>query len=225
MTLTLPRLLLLSLAAAFVTHTASAQELNAEQRSTLLKELEAFKAKHPTLQADFTEERTSRLLKEPVASQGTIAFQTPNKFRREIKGNSPSLTVSNGKVLWLYYPNFKEAELYTLGTRAMFDDAMAALTAGLNFGKVESFYHLHVVKEAKGYEITLTPKKSNLKRIVKELVITMADDFSVQRTEFQMPKGDRVTTRYTNTRYPDLAASTFDFAPPADANVSRPLGK
>lgn len=217
--------LLLGAATLILTGSASAQELTTEQRAAFLKELDAFKAKHPTLEADFTEERTSRLLKEPVVSKGTISFQTPNRFRREMTGDNPSLTISNGKVLWLYYPNFKEAELYTLGTRPMFDDAMAALTAGLNFGKVESFYRLNVVKEPSGYQITLTPKRSNLKRIVKELVIKMAADLSIVRTDFQMPKGDRVTTHYRNTRYPNLSAASFDFTPPADANVSRPLGK
>ncbi len=204
---------------------ASAQTLTAPERAALLERLESIKAKHPSLQANFTEERTSRLLKKPVSSAGTIAFHAPNKFRREVTGSSPSLTVSNGSVLWLYYPNFKEAELYTLGHRAMFDDAMAALTAGLNFGKVEAFYNLDVAHENPGYRVTLTPKKSNLKRIVQQLTVILDADLNVTRTDFQMPKGDRVSTVYANPRRTDLPAATFEFIPPADANVSRPLGK
>ncbi len=190
-----------------------------------MKRLDAFKANHPSLLANFTEERTSRLLKKPVSSAGTIAFQTPNKFRREVTGSNPSLTVSNGSVLWLYYPNFKEAECYTLGRRAMFDDAMAALTAGLNFGRVESYYQLDAAREGKGYRVTLTPKKSNLKRIVQQLTVVLDGDLNVERTDLLMAKGDRVSTLYTNPRHAPLPADTFEFTPPQGANISRPLGK
>lgn len=200
--------------------------LSADERTALLARLDALKVKHPSLSATFSEERTSHLLKEPVISKGTLAFHAPNKFRRELTGTSPSLTISNGQVLWLYYPNFKEAELYTLGQRAMFDDAMAALTAGLNFGQVEKFYKLDAHhRSAGGYSITLTPKKSNLKRIVQQLVVQLDTDLNVAETTLTLPKGDRVLTHYTNTNRKDLPANTFEFTPPADANISRPLGK
>lgn len=202
------------------------QALDAKAKTDLLQRLDALKQRAPSLQADFSESRNSRLLKNPVASQGTIAFSVPNRFRREVKGNNPSLTISDGKVLWLYYPNFKEAELYTLGQRAMFDDAMAALTAGLNFGQVERYYHLTASNgENGGYVITLTPKKSNLRRIVKSLTVHLDADLDVRRTEFQMPKGDAVVTEYRNVRRTQLPASTFEFTPPTGVNVSKPLGK
>lgn len=208
---------------------ANGPALTAEERGALLSRLDAIKAKSPSLSAQFSEERTSHLLKQPVISAGTIAFQAPNKFRREITGSSPSLTISDGKVLWLYYPNFKEAELYKLGQRAMFDDAMAALTAGLNFGQVEKFYKLDAFENnstaAKGYRIILTPKKSNLKRIVQQLVVLLDGDLNVHETTLTLPKGDQVLTHYTQTKRNDLPASTFDFTPPKDANISHPLGK
>lgn len=200
--------------------------LSDTERASLLSRLDTLKAKHPSLSANFTEERTSHLLKQPVISKGTIAFHAPNKFRRELTGTSPSLTVSNGKVLWLYYPNFKEAELYTLGQRAMFDDAMAALTAGLNFGQVEKFYKLDAFTlPEQGYRIILTPKKSNLKRIVQQLVVILDKELNVTETVLTLPKGDRVLTHYTHTNRSSLPASTFEFTPPKDANVSHPLGK
>jgi outer membrane lipoprotein-sorting protein len=82
--------------------------------------------KFPSLTADFAEEKTTHLLTKPLVAQGTIAFQTPNKFRRELKGNTPSITVTDGAKLWIYYPSFKTAELYTLGQRQFFDDSIAA---------------------------------------------------------------------------------------------------
>jgi hypothetical protein len=33
------------------------------------------------------EERVIRLMKKPIVSSGTVWFQSPNKFRREVKGS------------------------------------------------------------------------------------------------------------------------------------------
>ena len=80
-----------------------------------LKNLLAAIRQNRTTQADFQEQRVIRLMKNPVLSSGTVWFQPPNKFRREVKGNSASVTVSDGRELWIYYPNFKSAERYPLG--------------------------------------------------------------------------------------------------------------
>jgi outer membrane lipoprotein carrier protein len=204
----------------------AAEPLAPSQRAELLAKLQALHVKYPSFAAAFAEQRTSRLLKKPLLSTGHIAFQIPNKFRREVTGSNPSLTVSNGQELWLYYPNFKEAEHYTLGKRALFDDALAALTAGLNFARVEEFYELQITAEAGGgYQIILTPKRSNLKRIVAQLAVTLDQELEVRRTELTLPKGDQVITTYTEPKREGISASTFEFVPPAGANISRPLGK
>src|SRR5213082_3425921 len=80
-----------------------------------LKKLLAAIRQNRTTQADFQEQRMIRLMKTPILSSGKVWFQPPNKFRREVKGNSPSITVSDGRELWIYYPNFKSAERCPLG--------------------------------------------------------------------------------------------------------------
>ena len=225
------RLLCLALALINLVTVAGVPALAAEasltppQRAELLARLQALNAKSPFLAATFSEQRTSRLLNKPVTSSGTIAFEIPNKFRREITGSNPSLTISNGHQLWIYYPNFQEVEEYTLGQRAMFDDAMAALTAGLNFARVETFYTLDAAPDDSGYRLTLTPKRGNIKRIVQQLIVHLDKALDVSRTDLILPKGDRIVTTYSNARHTPLPASTFEFTPPAGAHVTRPLGK
>lgn len=203
----------------------TAADLPPAETQTLMKNLQEHRAKFPALTADFTEEKITRLLNKPLVSTGTIAFQVPNKFRREVKGSSPSLTVSDGVKLWIYYPAFKEAEFYTLGQRQFFDDSIAALTAGLNFQNVEKFYTFTAAREADGYRLALTPRSGGLRRMVQELAVCVDADFKIARTETTLPKGDRVVTTYKNQRATPLPAGTFEFAPPADARVSQPLGK
>lgn len=204
---------------------ARSAELTGPERATLLKKLREVHEKQPSLQTDFLEEKTTHLLHKPIASSGQLWFQAPDKFRREVRGHNPSTTVSNGKVLWIYYPNFQEAEFYTLGQRAFFDDSLAALTAGLNFQRIDEFYNFRAWHEDANYRLELVPKKPSLKRIVERLVLSLDNDFKPHQTELFLPKGDRLLTSYTNPNRAPLPPATFEFTPPAAAHLSRPLGK
>ena len=100
-----------------------------------LKNLLAAIRENRSTQADFQERRVIRLMKNPVLSSGTVWFQPPNKFRREVKGNSPSVTVSDGRELWIYYPNFKSAERYPLGKGSPLDATVAAIIQRRRFAR------------------------------------------------------------------------------------------
>jgi outer membrane lipoprotein-sorting protein len=213
-----------SLLAILCSFALSADSPQAAQEALLAK-LREQRAQFPAMTADFTEDRVTRLLNKPIRSSGTMAFQAPNKFRRELKGTSPSLTVCNGEELWIYYPNFKEAEHYTLGQKQFFDDSLAALTAGLNFQDVERFFRVSPSRDGDGHRILLTPKSTGLRRLLTSLTVHLNGEGIVEKTEALLPKGDRVTTTYKNVRFAKKVDAGFDFKPPADANVSSPLGK
>jgi chaperone LolA len=216
---------LLVILLSLLTLAVQAADLSPAETQALLKSLQEHRAKNPSLSADFVEERTSHLLTKPLTSEGNISFLSPNKFRREVTGSSPSLTVCNGQKLWIYYANFKEAELYTLGQKAFFDDSIAALTAGLNFQRLEQFYTCKAFREPPGYRLVLTPRGPGLRRMVKELTVWVDEDFKIERSETFLPKGDRILTTYKNQRATTLSPAIFEFTPPADAHVSQPLGK
>jgi chaperone LolA len=214
--------LLLSLVFAPFLH---AQELTPEEQKALVTKLQAHRAELPALTAEFTEERTTRLLNKPLTSNGTLSFQAPNKFRRDLRGNAPSLTVCNGKELWIYYANFKQAEHYTLGQKQFFDDSIAALTAGLNFQNVEKFFRVSAIKEGAGHRIVLTPKTSGLRKILSGLTVWMDAEGNIQKTDAALPKGDRVVTTYRNVRPTKMSDAKYDFDPPKGVEVTTPLGK
>jgi outer membrane lipoprotein-sorting protein len=218
------RFFLLLNACLLLASAAHAQQLAADEEKALLARLRENRAQFPAVAADFSEERTTRLLNKPLLSSGTIAFHSPGKFRRELKGNSPSLTVCNGSELWIFYPKFNEAEHYTLGRRQFFDDSLAALTAGLNFHDVDKYFRIAASRDGKGHRITLTPRTSGLRRILTSLTVWLNADAMLTRTEAMLPKGDRVVTSYRNVRPSKQSDARFDFTPPADAHISTPLG-
>ena len=190
-----------------------------------IEKLHAFIEQTRSAKATFSQEVTDSNGSVQQKASGTVQFQRPGKFRWTYDKPYEQVIVGDGEKLWIYYPNFKEAELYTLGQRQVFDDSIAALTAGLNFDRVQDFYRVRAFREGAGHRIVLAPKSTGLKRMVKELAVWVDDEFKIEKTEATLPKEDRVVTTYRNQKPAPIPAGTFDFTPPADAHISQPLGK
>jgi outer membrane lipoprotein carrier protein len=190
-----------------------------------LKNLLAGIRQNRSTQADFQEERVIRLMKKPVVSSGRIWFQPPNKFRREVKGNAPSTTVSDGRQLWIYYPNFKSAERYPLGKGSPLDSTVAAINSALNLENIENTFQINAAKMENGYELTLLPRTPSMKRAFQKLDLRINDNLRVERTDMLLPNGDRIVTTYSNQTRAPVPAATFEFKPPPGTEVTTPLGQ
>src|SRR6266403_3453829 len=163
-----------------------------------LKNLLAGIRQNRSTQADFQEERVIRLMKKPILSSGRIGFQPPNKFRREVKGNSPSVTVSDGRQLWIYYPNFKSAERYPLGKGSPLDSTVAAINSALNLENIENTFQINATKNDKGYDLALLPRTASMKRVFQKLDLHINESLRLERTDMLLPNGDRIVTSYSN---------------------------
>jgi outer membrane lipoprotein carrier protein len=190
-----------------------------------LRNLLAGIRQNRSTQADFQEERAIRLMKKPIVSSGRISFQPPNKFRREVKGNSPSVTVSDGSQLWIYYPNFKSAERYPLGKGSPLDSTVAAINSALNLENLENTFQINATRTDKGYELALLPRTASMKRVFQKLDLHINENLRVDRTDMLLPNGDRIVTMYSNQTRASVPASTFEFKPPAGTEVTTPLGQ
>src|SRR5438270_3635884 len=190
-----------------------------------LKNLLAGIRQNRSTQADFQEERVIRLLKKPIVSSGKIWFQPPNKFRREVKGNSPSITVSDGRQLWIYYPNFKSAERYPLGKSSPLDSTVAAINSALNLENIENTFQINATRSDKGYDLALLPRTASMKRVFQKLDLHIKENLGVERTDMLLPNGDRIVTSYSNQTRAPIPGSTFEFKLPAGTEVTTPLGQ
>ena len=201
------------------------QSLSEADVKNLLARIAERRASSPDVRADFQEQKTMHLLNKPIVSSGKIWFRAPNKFRREIGGSSPSITVSNGRDLWIFYPNFKSAEHYTLGKRSPVDAAIAAINTALNLENVEKTFQITGRKVATGYELQLLPRSPSMKRMFQKFDLRLNSDLVAARTEMTQPNGDRIVTTYSNQTRTAIPASTFEFVPPAGTAITTPLGR
>src|SRR5437763_5309847 len=219
------RVLLLLLFLLLPLRALHAEPLSPADLKSLLGRIKEKRTAAPQVQADFQEEKNVKMLNKPIVSSGKIWFQSPNKFRREAKGSSPSITVTDGQQLWIYYPKFHSAEHYSLGKHSPLEAGINAITASLNLENVEATYHISGTKEADGFQLQLLPRNPSMKRFLQTFTIRMNNDLQVTRTEMEQPNGDRIVTTYSNESRAQIPASTFEFTPPAGTEVTTPLGK
>src|SRR5436309_1191818 len=202
-----------------------AEPLSPADIKSLLERIREKRAAAPSMQADFQEQREVHLLDEPINSSGKIWFQAPNKFRVERKGNAPSITVSDGQTMWIYYPKFKSAEHYSLARRSPLDAAISAITTALNLENVENMFHIAGSKAGSGYDLELTPRNPSMKRIFQKLELHLNAELFAERTNMLQPNGNQIITTYTHPDHSALPASTFESTPPAGTEVTTPLGR
>ena len=204
---------------------AAGQQLSPGDVKSLLGRVREKRVAAPDVQADFREERAVRLMSKPVTTAGHVWFEAPSKFRREVKGNSPSISASDGHQLWIYYPNFKSAEHYVLGQHSPVDAVIAAINTALNLENVENSFQVTGEKSGSGYELKLLPRTQSMKRMFQEFEVQLNSDLHVSRTDMLQPNGDRIITTYSNQSRAPIPASTFEYKPPPGTEVTAPLGR
>jgi outer membrane lipoprotein-sorting protein len=133
--------------------------------------------------------------------------------------------VSNGQQLWIYYPNFKSAERYSLGKRSPLDSVIASINAALNLENIENTFHITATKQGNGYELELTPRTASMKQAFQKLNLRINDNLQAERTDMLLPNGDRIVTIYSNQKRAPVPSSTFEFTPPPGTDIATPLGR
>jgi outer membrane lipoprotein-sorting protein len=218
------RKLLLSIVLGIAPLVVYASPMTQSDIDQLVQKLQALHNTQPSLQANFREERHLAMLKDPVVNEGKVWFTLPDKIRREIGGRTPSTTVTDGKKVSIYYPNYQQLEVYDLEKRPIIKDTLRALTAGLNFREVTTYYDIVGSKNGSEYQLTLTPKTAAVRKLVKTVDLTIDENLTPVRVVIQDSKGQMFTEAYTNVRRDTLPSSTFEFSPPPGTKVSTPLG-
>lgn len=203
-----------------------AQVLDKDATRIIVEKISAKRKEKPFIQADYREEKSGGLLARPAISTGKMWYSAPNKFRKESHGEGKeSIIVSNGDLLWMYYPAFQEAERYDLRKQKFINQGIAAFTSGLDFAQAEKDFTIVAQETARGYSIELTPKRGPVSRMLARLEVQLSKALELESVETQSPRGEKIRTELSHISVEPIPAATFDFTPPAGANISNPLGK
>lgn len=204
----------------FAISAVHAQELSAGEVDALLSRLAESRG-DSAMQASFREERRLALMEKPVIESGTVSFLPPDKFRRQVNGGS--LTVCDGDTLWLFYPQFGEAEKYTLSANRPLRESVSAMTSGIGLQNLAKNYKVQAWRFPNGYKIKLHPKTSSLRKAVAEIQVDISNQLFAKRLDIIGAEGDRTAITFSDERKVNLSPENFRFQPPEGVRVSEPM--
>jgi outer membrane lipoprotein carrier protein len=172
-----------------------------------------------TLSASFRQTIESPTLATPLESNGTVAFEKPNRMRWEYEAPDKQLIVGDGSVLWIYQPDDKQAIKAPLGEVFQATTPVSFL-AGL--GHVDrDFTATLEADEAERWVLRLVPKEE--KSIGTLVLVVRKSDAGVDEARVTDSLG--TTTRLflsAEKRNVDLDPKLFQFAPPPGVDVVKP---
>jgi outer membrane lipoprotein-sorting protein len=174
--------------------------------------------------ANYTEIRKVAMLKEPIREEGQLSFSPPNLFRKEAARPRRVLHLSDGETLWVVFPDDKQAEKYPLKANRSLADSFQALSSALGLKDLDKQFEISAERLPTGYQLVLMPRQRGLKTSVSSIGISMDTALTLQQISVEAPNGNRSTLTLSNEKSANFPDSHFRYVPPADMQVSAPLG-
>jgi chaperone LolA len=173
----------------------------------------------------FREVRKLALLQEPVVETGTLRFKPPAFFRKETGNPVELLNVSDGKTLWVVFPQKNEAEKYPLQANRALRDSFFALSTAFNLSDLEKQFSVSGEWLEDGFRLLLVPRKRALKEGLSSVGVRLDLNGGLKEIEVNAPNGNRTVFYLSDERKIQDSAGMFVFTPPPGMKVSTPLGE
>lgn len=181
-------------------------------QDSAIDKLIAKQKKIKTLSADFTQEKHSTMLKDPLISEGLFYFMAPDKVAWIYTGQIK--LVSDGKNLTVYYPELKEAEIVPV------KKSLIRLPLNFDLSEFRRYFNLGLEKKKGLYRVTLTPiDKASL---LRTMIITFSGEGAPVSAEMFEKGGDRSVIKFKNHRINKrLSEKLFHITLPKDTTIRR----
>lgn len=169
--------------------------------------------------ADFTQTRSLRALKSPLASEGRLWFKAPSSFRWELGTPAKTIVLRKGDSLFMIQPAKKRAERSVAVAKSDKPSPMQAMGM-MNFPFARDFADfqrqfetLSITTEGTRCHLEVLPRDAQARKFLNALKL----DFNTTNGHllgFEMATrdGSALRNEFTNVQVnPKIPASVFDF--------------
>lgn len=194
--------------------------LQGEARAAFLRSVEARMTGIRSLAAEFQQEKTLRVFKQKVVSQGLLLFARPDSLRWEIKTPFRSILLVAGRKVGKF--EYVEGKRRALKVEAAEKGILSVMDQirGWFDGKFDTRSDIYDIDVFDGAApaIVLRPRHEALKKSVQEITLTLSADLAtVAAVTLLENKGDRTEMRFTELRRDlELGPDVFSVADPVE---------
>jgi outer membrane lipoprotein carrier protein len=177
----------------------------------IVEELKKKQAEIKSVSALFTQEKHTKLLTKPIRSSGRFFYKQPDMIRWEYSGSSTLQVMYNGKELWLYYPELKEAD--RLSGIPQYSSLMQ-----FDVSSLARDYTITARKEKNVSKLTLVPKTRGP---VRQIEMEFAEQSSFPRKiRLTDSNNEETVITFRDARINrEIEDGLFNFAPPTGVTV------
>lgn len=148
------------------------------------------------------------------SSSGRVALSTPHLFRWEYRQPYAQLVLADGKTVWVFDPDLKQASRRPQGA----EEASSPLAVLLDPSRLDRDFIVKDAGDADGLSwLSIQPRSAEAGFRSARLGFLRNQ---LLRMEYEDALGQRTEIRFSDwKRNPAFAADTFVFTPPADVDV------
>jgi outer membrane lipoprotein carrier protein len=187
---------ILAVAIVFLTNLPVLSQDTAE----LMRNIDEQQKKIQTLQADFSQKRETALAKKPLISSGTVKFKRPDRVRWAYARPERVDIASNGKEIWLYYPQRGQAERYLLSRGKRLAQYMEPLMSIFEkpFAQLASEYDVTYQGRAGSvHQFRLRPKRGKVQEVITQVDLGIdSTSGAIVTLTVAETSGDRLTLEF-----------------------------
>jgi len=199
------------LASMLSLHVWGQTKLTAQQQNQILEKIEKAASASTSMQCDFTQTKSMKLLSKEMQSKGMMYFKQPNKLRWQYTSPYDYTFIMNGDKVTM--KSSKSTQNIDVQGNKIFRQITKIILNCITGGGLRSAadFQVEVYKSDNGYFAKLYPKKKELKQLYQVIEITFNQQLTmVSGVKMVEKTGDVTTVKLLNVKNnPSINESTF----------------
>ncbi len=186
-------------------------KLNADEQKQLIEKMDKAASKVKSMQCDFSQTKSMKMLKREMKSQGVMYFKQPDKLRWQYTAPYDYTFLMNGDKVSM--KSTKTTQKIDVQKNKMFRQITSIILNSITGGGLKSAadFTVEVYKDNQTYFARLYPKKKELKQVYEVIEIYFNESLTmVSGVKMKEKTGDVTTVKLNNVKInPAINDSTF----------------
>jgi len=199
-----------------------------DRLGVLVERIRIESAQRHSMEADFSQLKTSAMLQEPLESAGVFSYQAPDRARWEYRSPEPITLIIEGEEMLTWYRDLGRAERVAVGRVSQ--RVLDYLSASSSIGTLLEYFdvYMHTPADAsEPYRLELKPRYKRIEKRLKLLEIWIEPEkYLPVRMRYVEADDDVTEYRFENFRInEEIPVDRFEIELPPDVVVeTRELG-
>ncbi len=200
------------------------QEVSPADKQKIFEKLKELSKDTYAIIATVNQEKQLVMLKEKIYVDGTVIMKKPNMFRWEMVRPGKSITVIDGEEMTVYYPESKEAQMYSLSDNMTARNTMKFFSTTMwgSITEMEKRFTVKIFRKEGEIVLKLTPLSKMVGKYLSSIIIYYDGDTGLPHGfEMTTPKSDKTVTRLSNIKInPEIKPDVFKLKLPEDVWIT-----